>query len=109
MTGTNELLLNLGWAKKFMTPEPDVLVGWLPINANGFCTVYGLATNYPEIAWCVQKEDFEHNEMLLAHEVAHTQGLDHPTETYIGCPGTIAETGFDLEKGVPVPSTTVDF
>ena len=104
----NSLILQLAYATNYITPKPDVLFGWLPKKANGYLVVYGLGTNSPPVAWLVEQADPYRNEVGLAHETGHTQGMDH-TDSGLGCSSMILEAGFDLGAGLPVPSTTYDY
>lgn len=104
----NSLIMRLSYALNYFKPMPDVLFGWLPKNANGRSDIYGLGTDSPPVAWLVQQGDAYRNEVGLAHETGHTQGVAH-TDSDWGCSSTIREAGFDLGVGLPVPSTTYDY
>jgi len=104
------------WRTKMSTPPPDVLFGWLPQNA--------LGGGYPYIGWGGGNTGFGVEPTwgdiagFLAHEVGHTQGLDHPAG---GDPkwidpcwpftgnADIQEIGFDVVSKSTIAATTDDF
>jgi hypothetical protein len=107
LSSSNNLLLTLGEMQYLMKPQPDVLVGWLPAGANGYVSCYGLGTNFPPVAWAVQRKNESLDGTTIAHEVGHTQGIEHPS--LVGCPSKIVECGFDLTAGNVIRSDQSDF
>jgi hypothetical protein len=91
-----------------MKPEPDSLIGWLPLGS-GSSQVRGLGVNSPPVAWCPQDKVALRNEVCLAHELGHTRSVDHVDE--ITCPSAseILEAGYDGDKATAFPSSTYDY
>jgi hypothetical protein len=104
---SNKLLIQLAYVRASMKPMPDALIGWLPKGANVASGVIGLGTNVGNVAWAVQEKSDKQNQVSLAHEIGHTQGIDHVNE--IGCPSEIGEAGFAVGKETAYPGTTNDW
>jgi len=99
-------------ARKFLQPQPDVLIGFVPTGAVQANYCMGWAE--PSRGWispCTTKS----NEYLLAHETGHTRDLWHPESTKLNpCwpyrPSyTIQETGFDVLGKTVMSSSNSDF
>jgi len=110
-----DLLTLLYKFRTSMTPQPDVLVGWLPVPpGNVVPNIWGANSWGEPIAWLFQRKSDTATAETLAHEVAHTQGIKHVVTDKYGMADTCApdtkilETGFDVDVMSPISADTVD-